>query len=99
MAVADVSEYMFLARDGRNDVIATGAEPHQAHQQVVIGAEAKTAAFQDQTRFVRVHVDAACRIAFGSAPTASSASKRMAANSTEFFGVIPGHKISFITST
>jgi hypothetical protein len=73
-----------------------GAEPSVADQQLAIGSEVKSAAFKGN--YVRIHVDAACRILFGPNPTASSASKRMAANTTEYFGVAPGHKVSIITS-
>lgn len=63
---------------------------------VTIGAEAKSAAFTYP--FVRVAVDAACRVKGGStAPTATTGSAiRMAAGQTEYFFVKPGDKLSFI---
>lgn len=96
MAVADISEYPVLARDNRGSVIATGVEPSDAHQQLTIGVEVKSAAFGGNTRFVRVHAESAIRIKFGPTPTASATSPRMAAGSTEYFGVTPGHQISVI---
>lgn len=49
------------------------------------------------TKFVRVHTDAICHVTAGSAPTASAANMRMAADSTEYFGIAPGQRIAAIT--
>ncbi len=97
MAVLDVSEYHAQAVDQGGNKLPAGQEPSIADQQLAIGSEVKSAAFKGS--FVRIHADAACRILFGANPTASSTSKRMAANTTEFFGVTPGHKVSCITSS
>ena len=47
---------------------------------------------------VRVHADAICSIKFGSAPVATTANMRLAANQTEYFQVSPGDKVSVITN-
>lgn len=100
MAVLDISEYNILAADQNTRFVLTGQEPNIANQQVSISASsAQSAAFSSVTRFVRVHTDVTCRIAFGDNPIASATTKRMAANSTEYFGVYPGHKIAVITSS
>lgn len=100
MAVVDISEYNELARDNAGIVLAAGKEPSSANQQVSITAGSlQSAAFADTTRFVRVHTDAACRVQFGTNPTAAATSKRMSAGQTEFFGVTPGMKIAVITTT
>lgn len=100
MATVDIACYDTLARDNRNDVVATGMEPALADLQVAITAgSVQSAAFPDNTRLVRVHADAVCRVAFGDNPTAAATTKRMAAGATEYFGVRPGHKIAVITST
>jgi hypothetical protein len=100
MAIVDISEYENQARDARNDSIPTGNEPALAYQQVAITAgSVASVAFQDTTRMVRVHADAVCRIKFGAAPVAAAGtSMRMAAGSTEYFGVRPGEKLAVITS-
>lgn len=96
----DVTEYPRLAADGPGDTVMAGLEPATAQQQVTVGgASAQSQPFADTTRFVRVHTDVACRIAFGSSPTASATSMRMPANATEFFGVTPGHRIAVIATT
>lgn len=98
MAIIDINEYAFQARDGRNNVIPAGVEPSPV-QQVVIGAGSlQSGTFGDTTRMVRVHADAVCRVAFGANPTAAATSMRLAAGSTEYFGVLPGHKLAVITS-
>lgn len=63
------------------------------------GVAATALAFTENTKIVRVHVDSICSVAEGTAPVATTASKRMPADSTEYFGVRPGDKLSFITNT
>ena len=73
-----------------------------AEQTVVnTGASAQSAAFTSTTKLVRVHTDSVCSIAFGTNPTATTAMKRMAANTTEYFGVPPGlsWKIAVVLNT
>jgi hypothetical protein len=92
MAVAYITEYA--------DIRANAAlEPFTATQTVAIGAEAKSAAFNANTQFVRIHVDAIASIKFGAAPTADTNNKRLVAGQTEYFKVRPGHKVSVITNT
>lgn len=92
MAVAYITEYA--------DIRGNAAfEPLTAAQTVAIGAEAKSAVFNANTQFVRVHVDAIASIKFGVAPTADTTNKRMAAGQTEYFKVYPGHKVSVISNT
>lgn len=96
----DITEYTNLASDGSGNVIPTGLEPSRTVQQVAItGTSAQSEPVSEVTRFVRVHTDVTCRIAFGPDPTASSASQRMPAGATEFYGVRPGTKIAVISST
>jgi len=95
MAVLYISEYATISIP--NAPIA--AEPSITTQTLAIGAEVKSAAFNAQTRYVRIHTDAICSIAFGSSPTATTASMRLAAPQTEYFSVTPGHKVSVISNT
>ena len=99
MATLYVSEYAQVPY-GAGQPIMTGVEPATAEQTVSIsGTSAASSAFSPRTTFVRVHTDAICSILFGSSPTAVTTAKRMAANQTEFFGVIPGHKVAVISNT
>jgi hypothetical protein len=100
MAVLDISEYRDMARDSRGHGVPTGVEPSQTLQQVSIGGTStQSSALGGSTRFVRLHADVACRVQIGSNPTASATSMRLAAGATEFFGVIPGHKIAVVSTT
>jgi len=67
---------------------------------VAIGVgSVQSAAFNAGTRFVRLHADAICSIAFGADPTATANNARLAANQTEYFAVSPDHKVAVITNT
>lgn len=95
MAVAYITEYGSAGAE-RTQVAAA---PPVASQTVLIGSEAKSAAFNNGTRIIRVHVDAVCSILIGANPTATTSSARMAADTTEYFSVNPGDKISVISNT
>lgn len=101
MAKLYLTEYADIGAAGLHSMLAApmGKEPGVDQTPIVIGVEAKSAEFAETTRFIRVHADAICSIAVGSAPEATTDSKRMAANQTEYFGVKPGHKLSVIANT
>ena len=100
MAILDITEYSTLALSGPGHRVMAGQEPSLTNQQVAIGASsAQSIAFSDTTVFIRIHADAACRIAVGANPTASSASMRIGAGGTEYLGVIPGLKLAVIATT
>lgn len=63
------------------------------------GATTQSAAFNDKTRIVGVHSDSICSVEFGANPTATTSKRRLAANSTEYFRVTPGHKVAVILNT
>ncbi len=99
MPLLDITEYGEIATAGRGSLIMAGQEPSIRNQQVEIGAtSAQSGALSDVTRFVRLHAEAACRVAVGTNPTASSTSMRMGAGGTEYLGVTPGLKIAVIAS-
>ncbi len=98
MAKAYISEYSEVpVLTGK--VIPTGMEPAAAEQVVTFTTTTQSAAFGATTKYIRVHVDAICSYKVGSNPTATTNTPRMAAGSTEFFGVNPGDKIAFVTNT
>jgi hypothetical protein len=83
--------------------LGTNLAPEPGADQVVdytAGAAASTA-FKANTGIVRVHTDAVCSVLFGTAPTATTSNKRMAAGATEYFSVPMGqaYKVSAITNT
>jgi len=74
--------------------------PTIATQIVAIGAgSVQSSAFNAITKIIGVHTDAICSIEIGADPTATANSRRLAAGSTEYFEIIPGHKIAVITNT
>lgn len=56
----------------------------------------QSAVFDEDTTFIRVHTDATCFILVGTNPTATTGKLRMAANSTEYFAVLKGHRLAVI---
>jgi len=73
--------------------------PPLVEQTVTIGTEESASAFSANTTYIRLHADATCSIAFGTAPTATTSTMRMVAGQTEYFVVIPGHRVSVISNT
>lgn len=81
--------------------LATGTEPAVTSQTLGISAtSAASSAFQNNTTLVRLHTDAICSVAFGTSPTATSTSRRMAANQTEYYTVpvSSAYKVAVITN-
>lgn len=101
MAFLYISEYTALARIEGLGVAPFAQEPAVLDQAPVAnaGATTQSAAFGSGTQFVRVHTDSVCSIVFGANPVATTANKRMAANTTEYFGVKPGQKLAVILNT
>jgi len=100
MATLYIKEYQYVASTRQQSYVQIGQEPPVAEQTVAIGgASAQSAAFNANTQYVRLHTDAICSVAFGANPTATISNGRMAANQTEYFGVVPGQKLAVITNT
>ena len=102
MAKVYISEYTTMAKAWAHpDQIAAPQEPCDSDQTPVAigGASAQSAVFGLGVRLIRVHTDAICSIAIAANPTATADNKRMAAGATEYFGVIPGHRLACITNT
>lgn len=99
MATAYIREYReAYVQQGSSIQIAN--EPAITDQTVSFtGTAGTSAAFNANTKFVRIQTDGICSFLFGASPTALTTSARLAAGTTEYFGVIPGQKVSFITNT
>ncbi len=77
-------------------------EPALANQELAVGSEVDSAALQPNTRLVRLYAEEACHVEFGTAPAATTAKQRMAADTTEYKWVQSGPgtmKISVISNT
>ena len=100
MTVLRIKEYTDLARDVKGNVILAGKEPAIAEQTVVnTGASTKSAAFNEQTRFVFITTDSICSIKFGSDPTATTSHDRLPVNAERFYGVNGGDKVAAVLNT
>lgn len=102
MAVLFITEYARQGRDAAGYGLVVAEEPPVANQTVAIGGtSAQSSAFNASTYFVRIHTDAICSIEFGTDPTASTTTRRMAAGATEMFAVPAGksYKVAVITNT
>lgn len=101
MATLYICEYQTAAWTTAGG-LPSAQEPPIAEQTVAIGGtSAPSVVFNVATRFVRIHTDVVCSIKFGAAtPTAAATNKRLAANSTEYFGVRGGvDMVAVITNT
>jgi hypothetical protein len=96
MATLYVTEYQGYEKADMPVAVAPGL----AGQVVAItGTSVQSATFNALTGLIRVHPDSICSIAISGNPTATTTTKRMAASTTEYFGVQPGHKIAVISNT
>lgn len=77
-----------------------GYEPKTASQVITSAAtSSQTSAFNVNANWIRVHTDGIVSIEIGSNPTATTDSMRLAAGQTEYFCIVPGHKLAVITNT
>lgn len=98
MAVLYISEYPALPFSGAHQLNMV-QEPGNGDQTVAITTSTQSSAFKNNTYIVRLHADAICSVLFGSNPTALTTSKRLAANQTEYFAVVPGQKVAVVTNS
>lgn len=108
MATLYVSEYVAIANSGvalQGISTPLSKTPTPAAQEPSIdqtigisGSSTQSTVFSSTTTFIRVHTDSVCSIAIGLNPTATTSSKRMGANQTEYFGVYPQFKIAVIAN-
>jgi hypothetical protein len=106
MAVLYVTEFARIGRDAAGYSAPMAEQAPLAEQTVAIGAgSVQSSAFNSATRVVRLHADVICSIKFGTAPTATAATARMAAGTTEYFAVdasqqaLAPFKVAVITNT
>lgn len=102
MAKFYITEYVEIAQTyggGRSSQVPM--EPPVAEQTVTFSGATQSAAFNAETRLVRIETDSICSVLFGTNPTATTSSGRMAAGQTEFRAVPPKRsmKVSVISNT
>ena len=98
MAECYISEYREAAITGPGQGVPAGMEPELTSQKVTFTTATQSAVFTANTHLVRVQCDAASHIKFGPNPTATTNDKPMNANAGEYFGVIPGQRLSVVAA-
>ena len=100
MAVVYVAEFASVGGTG-NFVVAGAMVPPIAEQTIAISGVSAAVAnpFNKNTTFVRIHTDAICSIAFGTAPVATVGNMRLAAGQTEYFSTPAAYKVAAISNT
>ena len=101
MATIYITELKGLTKDSLNGFVTPVAElPPIAEQTVAIsGSSASSSAFNAATGLIRVISDSVCSVSIAVAPTATTSTMRLAADSAEYFRVAPGQKLAVITNT
>lgn len=102
MAKLFITEY--TAFGTKRSETPVGFEPGTDQAPLAVGTVVASAAFAANTIGIRVHTDAICSILIGTPangvdPVATINNKRLAANTTEYFGVKTGDKLSVIANT
>lgn len=100
MATLYVTEYATLAVESGRAAPVWGSPKVATNNVAITAGSVLSAAFAASTNYIRVHADAICSIEVGgTAPVATTASGRMAANQTEGYFVKAGDKIAVIANT
>lgn len=96
MANMYIREYRYVLRDEGGNIVQAGHEDgYRTGQAVTFTTSTQSAAFQSDTRFVRITTDAEAFLDFGSNPAAVAADGiQVQADTPEFFGVEPGQKVA-----
>lgn len=100
MANLYIQEYLKVATDQQGKVVQAGIEPAIKSQKVAFTTTTQSAAFDNNTTFIRVFSDTACYLQFGTNPTAvTAAGLPIAANTAEFFAIYPGQSLKVAAVT
>ena len=87
MSTVYIAEYVRTGLGPRGKIPVAEDGPIAQQTVAITGASVQSAALNAATTFVRVHTDAICSVAFGANPTATTGNRRMAANTTDYFGI------------
>jgi hypothetical protein len=104
MSTLYIAEVTKLGIDAQGASIIAPQMPPIAEQTVTIGMSSlPSEPFSGHTRFVQIHTDAMCSIAFsptpGATPSATTSNQRLGANETRFYAVNPGDLVAVIANT
>lgn len=92
-----ITEFAASGNSVSGAALPVGFVPPVADQVLVYTTSSvQSAAFNANTKFIRVHADATCHVLFGDNPTAVLTSMRLLVGGTEYFAVKPGQKLAVI---
>lgn len=94
MATLYITEYEETAKGIDGSLIGFMREPAIASQSVSFTTAAQSSAFNAKTRYVKLNASAACRVLFGTNPTAVAGSEYIPATTDVYRRVDPGLKVS-----
>lgn len=92
-ATCKISEYANLVMDEAGRIVPVAVEPSITTQNVTYTSSAQSAAFNANTRFIRIVCDAKAHYVFSANPTATAAAPYLAADAPEYFGVARGSSL------
>lgn len=101
-ATCKISEYENLVNDRNGRAVPVALEPAITTQEVTYTASAQSAAFNANTRFVRIICDAKAHFVFGANPTAAATDPYLATDAAEYFAVPfagPSIEVAFYDGT
>lgn len=101
MAKLYVTEYSDEAQTVRGAAQCAQENANVVEQAFTYSTSTQSSAFAATTVLVRIETDAICSISFGTNPTATTSTRRMAADQVEYFGVPVGqsYKVAAVTNT
>lgn len=92
-----ITEYSHLTNDHAQRVVSVPMTPPGQEQSIEIDVTSiQSKPFKDTTRFICVHTESSCALAFGTDPIASPDLHGLGTGETRFYGVQPNHKIAVI---
>jgi hypothetical protein len=92
-----ISEFSRIILDHGNFAVPIPLTPSVAEQSIEIEMVSKTSEpFKPQTRFILVHTEAACSIAFGLTPEADQRFHKLGPGETRYYGINPGDCLAVV---
>ena len=97
MSTLYIAEVEKLGIDAMGASVIAPEMPPLAEQTIAItSGTLPSAPFGGRTRFVQIHCDAVCSVAWGQNPQATTSNMRLGAGDTRYYGVTPGDQLAVI---
>jgi len=96
MATLHVETYQRLAQEGGGLHSPIPDDPLDEDQVTIQGSSTSSSAVDKSAKFVCLTGDAACHIAIGASPTATTSKRYLPANTPRFYRIRGGEKVACI---